>query len=185
MENTEISSTESPSTVSIPPPCPVLETFRDYANYINWQLLEFKVASTQVLSVLDEMKHKFPIPLVELVPKGNWDSKTDVLLTKTHRHSHVSDAIRNVEKTGRRIGKEEYPDFELLLTHWCGWCPTSDEHMNDDWMNYLRAEYLHLGNLVPVLDSLTWPDELREYPPGIDPIMPFLFLLATSDAYYV
>ena len=58
--------------------------------------------------------------------------------------------------------------------------------MDDDWVSkYLRVEYSGLKTLVPVLDSLTWQEELREYPVRIDPQIPLLFLLATDDSYYI
>jgi len=53
------------------------------------------------------------------------------------------------------------------------------------WMRYLRCVY-SLPDLEPVFDSLTWPDEIAEYPcANPPPLTPWLFLLATCNKFYV
>jgi hypothetical protein len=44
---------------------------------------------------------------------------------------------------------------------------------------YLQPE------LQPILDTLTWPEEFAQYPPGRTAAHPSIFLLATSTSYYV
>jgi hypothetical protein len=51
---------------------------------------------------------------------------------------------------------------------------------------YLQAEYAHLENLQPILDSFTWQEELDAIDAlSFQPPEPWLFLLATANSFYV
>ena len=131
------------------------------------------------------MRRKFPSPPVDIVPGNVWNTKLDTLVIKTHLQSRFEDAIRNVGLSGHYIDSEEKEWLEVILSHWCGWSSTSPDHMDDAWVRYLQAEYRHLKRLVPILDTLVWPEELQDYPVGRSPPQPTLFLLANRSSYYV
>ena len=98
--------------------------------------------------------------------------------------AEVEDAIDNVEYTGRAVGAQDKKQLRMIMSHWCGWSPTSAEHRNDPWMQHLRRTYL-LPELQPILDTLTWPEEFAQYPPGRTAAHPSLFFLVTSTSYYI
>ena len=98
----------------------------------------------------------------------------------------VLDAISNVETiTERKLNDEEREQLRKISFHWCSWSPTAPDHRNDSWVRYLRYAYPELKGLQPILDPLTWSDEIAVYPIGYVPIPPVLFLLATSRKFYV
>lgn len=108
-----------------------------------------------------------------------------MLVVKTHLNSKFDQAVANICESGRKLAVTEEQRLRLILSHWCGWSPTDVNHHHDSWVKYLQAEYAHLGQLYPILDSLTWEDELQLYPRGRIPPQPSLFLLATVYLYYV
>jgi len=57
--------------------------------------------------------------------------------------------------------------------------------MNDPWVKYFYEKYPQLKGLVPILDSMTYLEELRDLPDGHDPSGPDFFLLATPNSYFV
>jgi hypothetical protein len=141
----------------------------------------------QVVAAVNDLKACFPKPPVEIVRGGLWGIKKDLLVVKTHLKSVFNDAMDRMASCNKDISVSEQYHLRYILSHPCGWSPMSTaaaaEH--DAWMRYLQAEYAHLKNLQPILDSLTWPEELAAYPDGLDPSVPSLFLLATPDSFYV
>jgi hypothetical protein len=135
--------------------------------------------------LLQHLREQYPIPTVSLLPKEVWETDTDQLVLLTHAALDIEQAVRNVEGTGRTLGPEEKNALERLGIHWCGWSPTSPDHINDSWVWYLRDAYPSLVGLQPILDSLIWSDEISRYPLGHVPRSPWLFLLATKDMYFV
>jgi hypothetical protein len=159
--------------------------FNDYADQIHSLLRKSISSSPEVISALESKKRKFPAPPVEVVQKNVWDTERDILVIKSHLQSRFEDVVRNIEWSGHDIDTEEKQWLKLILSHWCGWSSTPIDHMNDAWVSYLQSEYRHLKGLVPILDTLVWPEELKHYPIGQSPPDPTLFLLANFDSYYV
>jgi hypothetical protein len=95
------------------------------------------------------------------------------------------DAVENIKLTGRDFSVSDEHWLRLLLLHWYGWSATKVKHANDGWVKFLRRLYGHLDGLMPILDSLTWPEDLVHYPTGYYPREPSFFLLATPHYYYV
>jgi hypothetical protein len=135
--------------------------------------------------LLQEFKRRFPVPSVEVLPKGCWESETDELLFATHRREDISQAIENLSLAGWTLTPEEETQLELLSIHWCGWSPTAANHRDDPWMEFLRHRYPTLEGLQPILDCLIWPEEIELYPFYAMPAYPTLFLLATKTKFYV
>jgi len=125
------------------------------------------------------------VPAVEIVDKDMWGLAKDKLVLKTHAVSNINDAKRNIEISGRRITRKDEQLLGKVLSHWCGWSPTREDHQLDPWVRFLQKNYAHLEHVVPILDSLIWPDEITRYPLGYVPPRPCLFLLATGTRYYV
>ena len=137
--------------------------------------------SNQLLQLLRE---HYPGQNVEIIPAGRWNLDKDQVVLRTHAKAEVEDAIDNVEYTGRAVSAQDKKQPRMIMSHWCGWSPTSAEHRNDPWMQHLRRTYL-LPELQPILDTLTWPEEFAQYPPGRTAAHPSLFFLVTSTSYYI
>ena len=145
-----------------------------------------EISSTEVTTALKELRDFSPIPLVETVPSEVWDYERPTLVIHTHLKSTFANAVSNIRATGRTtfsLDDEKYLRF--LLTHSCGWSATYPERMNDDWVKFFQNSYPHLKGLIPILDSLTYAEELGKLPDGLEPPRPDFFLLATAESYYV
>jgi hypothetical protein len=56
--------------------------------------------------------------------------------------------------------------------------------MKDSWVEFFGLRHPNL-NLVPILDSMTYAEELTLLPEGMRPITPQFFLLVNEDSYFV
>jgi hypothetical protein len=56
--------------------------------------------------------------------------------------------------------------------------------MNDPWVQFFNIRYPQLKRLVPILDSMTYLEELIDFPDGYAFKEPRFFLLATADSYF-
>ena len=102
-----------------------------------------------------------------------------------HLKSDFADAVRNIQCTGHGVNAYEEQYLRLILTHWSCWSAMDPEHMRDSWVQYLQTWFCHIDGLVPILDSLVWPEEVARLPLGCRPVEPSFFVLATPEAYYI
>lgn len=135
--------------------------------------------------LLQRLREKYPIPAADIVGKEVWGWDTDRLVMRSHAKVDASQAVKNVESSGRKLTPEEQEELYIIMSHSCWWSPTTPDHHDDSWMRYIRFVYPQLQGLQPVLDSLIWPDEIARYPLGHPPLPPWLFLLSTSTRFYV
>ena len=104
---------------------------------------------------------------------------------QTHLKSTFADAVNLLKTTGRNVSSTDEQYLRLLLTHSCGWSATYPEHMNDSWVTeFFEARYPQLKGLVPILDSMTYEEELVHFPDEYHFKFPRFFLLATSNCFY-
>lgn len=139
---------------------------------------------TPALTDLLEISKGLPVVVVR---EDIWGKRLG-LVVKTHLNSTFDDAVANVvSATGREVVAEEARYLKLLLTHWCGWSSTYQEHMAplEPWIVFFQLRYPHLKGLKLILDSLTYPEEVEKLPEGYQLQSPELFLLATPESYYV
>jgi hypothetical protein len=143
-------------------------------------------SSERVRDLLHKLRASYPVPAVDIMDKDVWGLEKDQLVLRTHEVSNVNDAKRNLGIAGMNItSAEDEILLKYIMSHWCGWAPTRLDHHHDPWLRHLRDEFARLGHLVPILDTLIWPDEITRYPPGSQPARPWLFLLASGAEYYV
>jgi hypothetical protein len=146
-------------------------------------LRDYDPDSPEVTAALDDLRAFYPVPFAEVVPREVW--RTALVTFRAHLKSDFTDAVANITATGRTLSPDDEHYLQLILTHPCGWSHTYREHMNDDWVKFFQREYLHLEGLVPILDSLTYMEELIHLPHGLRPSRPTFFLFATPECYYV
>ena len=58
------------------------------------------------------------------------------------------------------------------------------QHINDPWVKFFDIRYPQLKRLVPILDSMTYLEELIDFPDAYAFKPPQFFLLATTDFYF-
>ena len=148
-------------------------------------LLETQPETSEVVKVALKAVNSFP-PRVQIIPQGVWPKEsTNRISIQTHLKSTFPDAVKLLQGTGRDLSPSDEIYLHLLLTHTCGWSATYPEHMNDDWVQFFNIRYPQLKGLVPILDSVTYREELSSFPFGFLFKSPRFFLLATSDCYYI
>jgi len=70
-----------------------------------------------------------------------------------------------------------------LLEDPFGLSATTPAHHNDSWVHYLRHLYM-LPHLVPILDEMTWPEDIQLLPHVYGIGTSQFTLLADSDMFY-
>ena len=162
-----------------------MPNFDHRANRVDTLLKTHSQSSDEVRAALRRFTDPLPVPPTEIVSADIWGTTTATLRVNNHLKSDFAEAVRNIKSTGRELTALEEQWLRLILTHWSGWSATDPTHMRDPWVQYLQALFGHIRGLVPILDSLVWPEELTHFPLGYSPIEPSLFLLATPESYYV
>ena len=159
-------------------------SFRETISRLRTLLETESETSESVILAMKELSRFSPD--IQAIPKGVWpEAPTSLLCIKTHLKSTFVDAAKLIEKTGRNLSTTDEKYLHLILTHSCGWSATYPEHMNDEWVKYFETRYPQLKGLMPILDSMTYQEELARFPDGFSFNSPHFFLLATPDCYYV
>src|SRR5436190_20548709 len=85
-----------------------------------------------------------------------------------------------------KLSPDDEKYLRFLLTHSCGWSATYPKRMNDAWANFFQFSYPHLEGHLPILDALSYAEELGKLPDRLKtPRSKKKFLLATAESYYV
>jgi hypothetical protein len=167
-------------------PSPPSPRFYDRISHIKHLLCTQDETSDVVTSALKELISWYPLPPIQVIPKGVWSKEPNCLISiKTHLQSTFSDAVNLLEATGRDLSAADEKYLGLLLTHSCGWSATYPNHMDDSWVRFFRIRYPQLKGLTPILDSMTYQEELMDFPDDYNFKEPRFFLLATSDRYFI
>ncbi len=93
-------------------------------------------------------------------------------------------ALDNIAKTGRILNTSEQKYLRFILSNPFGWSTTAPSHHEDSWVHYLKYRFSHIENLQPILDDMTWPEEVGLFPSGYGVGGPGYLLLANSKAFY-
>jgi hypothetical protein len=142
--------------------------------------------SDAVTSALKELRSLSPLPPIQIIPKAVWPNEPKCHVSvQTHLKSTVEDAVNLLKSTGRDLSVVDEKYLRLLLTHDCGWSATYSDHINDSWVKFFHIRYPQLEGLMPILDSMTYREELIDFPDGHDFREPSFFLLATCDRYFI
>ena len=148
-------------------------------------LLETQEETSDPVNLALKELNLFP-PQIQIIPKDVWpkDSANRICI-QTHLKSTFADAVALLQGTGRDLSSSDERYLRLLLTHDCGWSATYPEHMTDHWVKFFNIRYPQLKEMVPILDSMTYREELSEFPMGFLFERPRFFLLATFDCFYI
>ena len=148
-------------------------------------LLKTQEETSDAVNLALKELNLFP-PRIQIIPKGVWPKEsTNRICIQTHLKSTFADAVTLLQGTGRDLSSSDERYLRLLLTHSCGWSATYPEHMTDDWVKYFSIRYPQLKGMVSILDSMTYREELSQFPIGFLFKSPRFFLLATFDCYYI
>jgi hypothetical protein len=94
-------------------------------------------------------------------------------------------AVNNLELAGRILDETEEKYLDYLLQHRTGWSGTSSDHHNDSCFKYIQHQFHPQGELFPILDDMTWPEETPSFPSAFSPGSPTMFLMSDSTWYFI
>lgn len=94
-------------------------------------------------------------------------------------------AVENIGLSGRVLNTEDEKYLRYILRSPLGWSSTWKSHHNDAWVKHIQHRFTHIMNLRPILDDLTWPEEIHLFPPGYGPGGPQFMLLANETFFYL
>ena len=167
-------------------PSPPSPGFDNCISHIKHLLRTQDETSDAVTSALKELRSWSPLPPVQVIPKGVWPKEPNCHVSvQTHLKSTFADAVNLLKATGRDLSAVDEKYLRLLLTHNCGWSATYPDHMDDSWVKFFHIRYPQLEGLMPILDSMTYQEELIDFPDDYNFREPRFFLFATSDRYFI
>lgn len=128
------------------------------------------------------------IPACWLVTPFNKAAWPNIL--RTNRvNSHLSNlflsAVLNVERAGHTLDHDDREYLRLIISYWCGWSATAEAQKQDSAFQYIRHRYATVGNLEPILDDMTYVEEVPWMPQAVILGIATTLLLATPDRFYV
>jgi len=167
-------------------PSSLSQGFYNRISHIKTLLSTHDETSDAVTSALEELRFWYHLPPIQVIPKGVWPNEPNCYVSiQTHLKSTFADAINLLKATGRDLSVSDKKYLHLLLTHVCGWSATYPDHMNDSWIKFFHIRYPQLEGLMPSLDSMTYQEELIDFPEDHNFREPRFFLLATFDQYFI
>ena len=125
-----------------------------------------------------------PYPLQSSVDPAIWGPRFPGKRWNTHPSNLFISAVENVERTGRSLDEQDRKYLRWLLTWYYGWSATPSAHFEDDCFQFIRYCYPNL-QLEPILDDVTFPEEVAWMPYKRHINDPFFLLLASPTHYYV
>ena len=155
-----------------------------------WRLLEnYPSTADEVESVVRIVRDQFPVlPTPKIIyPGGVWPLDKPHYVHKPHLTDEPESfqiALMNIAKTGKTLNSSEHIFLRYILdAPFMGWSGTLPNHHDDDWMQYLRHRFSP-PDLVPILDDMTWPEEIAVLPPDYGVGGAMFALLANSTDFY-
>src|SRR5271169_1297737 len=133
--------------------------FHDKTDHLHELLCKHNESSKTIISALNNFKASYPLLPIEIASGDVWPNEGPSISVKTHLKSTLSDATSLLNNTGRTLNADDEKYLRLLLTHRCGWSATYPDHMKDSWVEFFHLCHPNL-NLVPILDSMTYAEEL-------------------------
>jgi len=160
-------------------------SFHETRQYVFALLQMHNETSDEVTLAMKQWNSVSALPL-SVIPKSVWPKDYPRIRIQSHIKSTLGDAVNLLKATGRVVSTEDEKYLSLLLTHPCGWSATYQKQMDEPWVHFFHEQYPQLINLTLILDSMTYPEELIDFPDGYDMVeQADFFLLATSDSFFV
>lgn len=160
----------------------------------SWHLLTkllegYPATAQEMKSTITNLQIRYPqVPGPQInFPDGPWPSDNPYFVHKTHMtkdSDNFQTAKENITKAGRVLDTEDEKYLKYVLCHPCGWSATSLTHHEDAWVQYIKHRFPHVVGLVPILDDLTWPEEVALFPEELGPGFAECFLLANATSFY-
>jgi len=158
-------------------------------NKLSDLLEEYPSTADDIESIVHIIQAEYPmIPTPKIIyPGDGWNFGTPCYVHQMHLLNEEESfriSLENIMKTGRIPDSSE----KIYLRHilncpFMSWSATTPAHHEDDWVLYIRHEFT-LPGLVPILDDMTWPEEIAVLPQGYGIGGPRFLLLADATNFY-
>jgi hypothetical protein len=142
----------------------------------------------EVESTIMALRTAYPwIPTQINFPDGPWPKTKPYYVHKSHiitEDENYRISVDNITRTGRILDEEEDKYLRYLLHCPFGWSATSPLHHDDSWVHYIQHRFSHIDNLQPILDDMTWPEEISLFVGDYGSSCPDVLLFANAEAFY-
>ena len=121
------------------------------------------------------------------LPDGPWPAAKPYYVHKSHimtEDENYRITVENIARTGRTLDEEEAKYLRYLLCYPSGWSATSPLHHDDSWVHYIQHRFSHIDKLRPILDDMTWPEEIPLLASDYGPGFPQYLLFANAETFY-
>jgi hypothetical protein len=179
LDNSSVGSTlslhESASKPSLYHLEQLLESYPDTIDEIESTILALQVAYPWM-----------PPPQIN-APDGPWPTTKPHYVHKSHimtEAENIRIAIENIARTGRILDDAEKEFLRYILSFRSGWSAVSPGHHEDSWVHYIKHQFSHIENLHPILDDMTWPEEVKLFVDEYGPGYPGYLLFANTTSFY-
>ena len=154
------------------------------------ELLEnYPSTADDVDAIVRIIREEYPVlPTSKIIyPGGVWPLDKPHYIHKPHLTDEPESfeiALGNIAKTGKTLNSSEHIFLRYILdAPFAGWSGTLSTHHDDAWMQYLRNRF-SLLDLVPILDDMTWSEEVAMLPLGYNVTGPEFALLSDRTNFY-
>lgn len=141
----------------------------------------------EMVKAIQTLYPQIPGPFINY-PDGPFPAKRPYHVHRTHLihdEQNLQTAVENIKKAGHSLNSTDVKYLRDVLCFFTGWSATSPEHHNDAWVKYIQHRFSHIENLVPILDDMTWPEEISSLPSEYGPGIPTFMLFANKDDFFV
>jgi hypothetical protein len=171
-------SASSPAFASKPTLCHLSKLLEGYPD-----------TEDEVKSTILALQAAYPsIPTLQInAPDGPWPTLKPHYVHKSHiltEEENIRIAVENIARTDRTLDETEMKFLCYILCYPSGWSATSPKHHEDAWVHYIKHRFSHIDNLQPILDDMTWPEEIELLAGDYGTGFPNYLLFANPTSFY-
>jgi hypothetical protein len=140
-----------------------------------------------MVTALQILYPQVPGPFINY-PDGPFPEEKPYLVTRSHLTNdaqNVQMTIENIKAAGRPLDSSDEKYLHYILRSPFSWSATWKSHQNDSWVKHVQYRFPHVKNLRPILDDMTWPEEVHLFPAGYGPQYPMYMLFANEESFYL
>jgi hypothetical protein len=153
-------------------------------------LNDYPSTASEVESMVADLQTLYPQvpgPFINY-PDGPFPEEKPYLVCRSHLVNNAQNlqiAVENIKATGRLLDPSDEKHLHYILQFPYGWSATWKSHQNDSWVKYIQYRFPHVKNLQPILDDMTWPEEVHLFPVGYVAPSPMFMLFANEESFYL
>jgi hypothetical protein len=158
---------------------------------LNTLLEDYPATADEVDSLLAawaKIYPQLPVPNINYPDESPFPRSKPYYVHRTHLtpdDQNFQVVTENIWRTRRNLNAEDEKYLRDILRFPFGWSATLRSHQEDPWVQYIRHRFPHIQNLYPILDDMTWLEEIDLLPLGYGPGAATFLLLANESYFFL